>query len=188
MSEPYSFISPLFPWSHNVEKLKKPIGIPVKFGNVNVGENTCRLPFSIQRTKLSNDEALDLLVCRQLTGTITTADPSQLGTNPQKMLFDKATARIEGVFNTGNLSVGRKKFGSGATFPLSEIDESKISKFANRTGIVWIDATAPIEDKEKKPVKVTVPEEKPAKAEKAAKPAKKLAVSKTPKPRSRKKK
>lgn len=171
-----------------MEKLKKPVGIPVKFGNLSVGENTCRLPFSIQRNKLSDTDAIELLVCRQLTGTITTADHSLLGPNPQKMLFDKASARIEGVFNTGNLGIGRKKFGSGATFPLSEIDESKISRFANRTGIVWIDAHSPIEEKEKKPVKVTVPEDKPAKAENSAKPAKKLSVSKGPKPRSRKKK
>lgn len=144
-----------------MEKLKKSVAIPVKFGNVNVGEATCRLPFSIERTKLTDEQALTLLVCRQLTGTITTADPSQLGPNPQKFLFDKATAKIEGTFNTGNITVGRKKFGSGCTFPLAEIDESKLSKFANRTGIVWIDSAGD-PDPAPEPVKVTVPPEKPA--------------------------
>lgn len=117
--------------------------IRVKFGNVNIGDETARIGITIPRDKLADEKAINLLVARRLLGTIVVAEGD---VDPrQKNFLQDATASVEGAFDTRALRIGLKEFGSGLTFSLTNIDANELSQFAKKSGFLWIDDAQELE-------------------------------------------
>jgi hypothetical protein len=117
--------------------------IPVEYGNVNIGDQVARISIKIDRKRLSDQKALELLCARRLTGSITVANTD---VDPrQKNFFETATAGIKGSFDTKRVSVGPNDFGTGITVALAEIDVEELGKFAKKKGFLWVDNAEPIE-------------------------------------------
>lgn len=117
--------------------------IPVEYGNVSIGDQVARISMKIDRAKIDDTKALNLLCARRLTGTVTVTNTD---VDPrQKNFFDTATASIEGSFDTKRVSVGPNDFGTGITVALAEIDVMELGKFAKKKGFLWIDNSEPIE-------------------------------------------
>jgi hypothetical protein len=117
--------------------------VPVEYGNVNIGDQVARIMIKIDRKRLSDEKALELLCARRLTGNITVANTDA---DPrQKNFFETATAGIKGSFDTRRVSVGPNNFGTGLTVALAEIDVEELGKFAKKKGWLFIDNAEAIE-------------------------------------------
>lgn len=164
------------------------VAFPVKFGSVSFNAHVCRIPFKIDRAKLKDSQAVELLVHRRITGQIATADISQIDGTVQLKLFEDSDVRIKGTFDTKSLSITNKAFSSGATFTLADVDQQHAERLAGQTGIVMVNESNDL-SLELGDAKADVTVTTEAKAKKSRKPAsKKLAVSKAPKARASRKK
>lgn len=121
--------------------------IAVAFGNVNIGDKTCRLGFTVPRDVLSIGMADDSLCDRRLTGRIVARSTG--GSDQQSLPGVDADTTITGTFDVKGFSVTRKTISAGLTFALASIDVESLAHFAKRSGQVIITEVAdlPTEDK-----------------------------------------
>lgn len=117
--------------------------IRVKFGNVNLGDETARVGITIPRDKLTDEKAIQLLVARRLIGTIVVAEGD---VDPrQKNFLEDAAASVQGAFDTRALRIGLKEFGSGLTFALQDVEIEELAHFSKKSGFLWIDEAQELE-------------------------------------------
>jgi len=111
---------------------------PVAFGGVSIGDKTCRIGISVDRSQLSVDQADDHLCEKRLTGSIISRPQGDLpdqGTLPG-MAFQSV---LRGVFDVKGFSVSADAISFGLTFAIASIDIEKLAHFAKRAGRVVVE-------------------------------------------------
>lgn len=107
--------------------------IDVKYGNVSIGMDTCRLGITIERSKLSISQADKNLCGKRLVGTILArAGGAQSGQESLPMI--EADVTLEAAFDVKSFGVTRRNITAGLTFALASINVETLSHFAGRQG------------------------------------------------------
>jgi hypothetical protein len=114
-----------------------------KFGNLNVGDEVCRIAVRIDRSKLKLADADKLLCSRRITCKLV-FDNGGSGETPQLPgADDKLT--VKGSFDTKSFGVNAKSIAAGLTANIKDIDLEELTKFAKREGRIEISGVVDIE-------------------------------------------
>jgi hypothetical protein len=137
------------------KKSKKPadpvlpdLTIPVAYGDVSIGEETCRIGVSIARQHLELSVA-DTQICgKRLIGCITCRPGNSNPDQPTMAGMEEAEAEIPGAFDVKRISFNNKFINFGLTFSIESIDIAGLAHFAKRSGnLVVTEITAIPDDK-----------------------------------------
>lgn len=109
------------------------LDVDVAFAGVSIGDKTCRLGFTIDRSNMAIDEADEFFSSRRLTGEFILGHYQAEAAAGQKKLFE-AELHLAGTFDVKGFGVSEKSFSTGAVFPISETDLGTLGKFAKRIG------------------------------------------------------
>ena len=124
-------------------KQKAILELTCQYGDVGIGERTCRITARVDRSRLKSSVAERNLCGRRLTvvlhGVPAGDDPEQ-----QRMFEDART--IDGVCDVRSFSVSPKYIGFTMTFSLEDIDLPEFSKYAKRSGRIDVMNVAVIPD------------------------------------------
>lgn len=120
----------------------KKVRIPVHFAGVSIGEDTGAVGITVNHEDIDADDknaavlrAFELLCCRRLGGVLTLGKRGD-GETQGKLYETDIT--ISGTFDTNNLKVTPKSFGSRLSCALAEVSASDLAKFAKRDGYFTI--------------------------------------------------
>src|SRR5438270_13704897 len=96
---------------------KKPalLDLAVSFGNVSIGDKTCRIGAQIPRAELSLTQADKNLCDRRLTGTIL-AKPEGWSADQGALPGMAADVELAGTFDVKGINVSGEHIGIGLTF------------------------------------------------------------------------
>lgn len=110
--------------------------LPVQFGNVSIGEKTCRVGITIDRRNLGLGAADRTLCGKRLAGSIL----ARANGGPDQESLPGADDDIElaGIYDVKAFSVTAKALSCGLTFSLESIDLTKLGHFAKRSGLLKI--------------------------------------------------
>jgi hypothetical protein len=107
--------------------------LDVKYGNVNIGMDTCRLGITIERSKLSISQADRNLCGKRLVGMILArAGEAQAGQDSLPGI--DADVSIDAAFDVKSFGVTRRNISAGLTFALASVNVETLSHFAGRQG------------------------------------------------------
>lgn len=121
--------------------------LDVKYGNVNIGMDTCRLGITIERSKLSISQADKNLCGKRLVGTILArAGEAQSGQESLPMI--EADVTLDAAFDVKSFGVTRRNISAGLTFALASINVETLSHFAGRQGTFSVTNIGEIPDEE----------------------------------------
>jgi hypothetical protein len=122
------------------------VELPVRYGNVSIGEDTVRLGIRISRGNLTPGKADALLCGRRLT--------CQLSCVPRGKDVDEPTLpgvdvgrQVEAVVDVNAVSMTRKNIGAGLTRSLADVDLDSLVHFAKRDGRLTITKVEDLDDK-----------------------------------------
>jgi ribosome modulation factor len=122
--------------------------IPVEFGNISIGELTCRLGVKIVREELELDEADRIFCGRQIQGKVSLAPRGDGDQKRLPSMEDNRPLFIEGMFETKQIGVRPDEYSIGLTFNKKAIDVSELSQFAKKTGTIEVESVSDIPDPE----------------------------------------
>jgi hypothetical protein len=111
--------------------------IPVKYGNVNLGDETGRLGCSASRGNLTVAKADRNLVGKRLKVKIMARAGGAQSDQPS-IPQAEADEHIEAVADVKSIGVGVKNISFGLTFALESVDVETLAHFAKREGIVTV--------------------------------------------------
>lgn len=111
--------------------------LPVAWGNLNVGDTTCRLGVSISRANLTVAEADKHLCEKRLTGRILARANGARADQPSLPGADDDT-ELKGSFDVKGFSATGKAISTGLTFMLSQIEVETLARFARREGMLTV--------------------------------------------------
>ncbi|MGB0888913.1 MAG: hypothetical protein ACPGWS_01395 [Solirubrobacterales bacterium] len=117
------------------------LDLPVKFGNVSIGESTARLTANFERDRIPLDLADDSFCERRLIGRVVLGHADDA---PGQTKLVDSDHVIAGAFDVKGFSVKTKAIGTGFTFVLEEIDVAELAKFANGRGRLIVDEVTEI--------------------------------------------
>jgi hypothetical protein len=129
-------------------KVEAVLEVPVTYGDVSIGAETCRIGITVDRTKLTISSADRNLCGKLLTGTILAragGAQAEQGSLPDM----DADVSLAATFNVKGFGVKRKAITAGLTFAIASIDVEKLSQFAGRQGVFTVDEIADIPAKAK---------------------------------------
>lgn len=114
-------------------KSKALLDLPVSFGGVSIGDETARVGFSVERERLSLENADAHLCGRRVTGWIQLTERNE---HPDQGRLDGfgEPQRLEGTFDIKSIGVSRKSIHGGLTAAISEIKVEELALFAKRQG------------------------------------------------------
>jgi hypothetical protein len=119
----------------------------VDFGNVSVGDKTCRIKVSTGRKAVTLSRA-DKDICeRRLTGTIL-AKPAGWRSDDQALPGMDEDTTIDGSFDVKGVSFTTKALSFGLTFNVNDVDVSRLATFAQRSGRLIVNEVGPLTDGE----------------------------------------
>jgi hypothetical protein len=107
--------------------------LDVKYGNVNIGIDTCRLGITIERAKLTISQADKSLCGKRLVGTIL-ARAGEAQSGQDSIPGIDADVSIEAAFDVKSFGVTRQSISAGLTFALASVNVETLSHFAGRQG------------------------------------------------------
>lgn len=119
----------------------------VTYGNLNVGDVTCRLALSVRRSQIAIATADRILCGKRLTGTILARAAGGAGQESLPGLDDDRT--LSGVFDVKGFGVTKKAVTFGLTFAIESIDVSEIAHFAKREGLLTVEHVEDLPDEPK---------------------------------------
>jgi hypothetical protein len=116
---------------------KKKDEIHVKWGSVNIGEETARVGVTISRANITVGEVDKKLCGKRLSGTIVArANGAQAGQASLPGADDDV--KMKGTWDVKGFSASLKNISMGFTFRLASIDVGDLSRFAKREGVAII--------------------------------------------------
>ncbi len=130
---------------------KKPaddtLTMTVAYGDVSIGEKTCRISVKVDRNTISITKADKTLCDKRLTGAIV-RKPDGEAEDQGRLdgMEDVGIARMAGIFDVKGFSVSAKHIGFGMTFAIKSVDVGQLAKFAKRQGQLVIDSVAQIDN------------------------------------------
>lgn len=123
------------------------VELPVHYGKVSIGEDTVRISFTSSRSNLTPTQADKVLCSRRLTCTVYCAPKGEAPDQPS-LTGESLGREFEGVADTKDVRLGRKKIGSGLTFVLRDVDIDSLIRFAGRDGKLTIKKVEALDDDE----------------------------------------
>lgn len=125
---------------------KKAQVIPCAYGNVNVGDRTVAISVSVDRKRLSLDDA-DRLCGKRLTGRLNAVPGND---NPDQGTLDGMDAEetLSGVFDVKRFGFSPKAVTTTLSFLIESIDLPTLCSFAKRAGAVVVEDVADIPEDE----------------------------------------
>lgn len=122
------------------------LDLAVSFGNLNVGDKTCRIGCSVARKDLKLTVADKQLCEKRLAGCLI----SKAG-NPDQPTFDGMNddLEIEGVFDVKGFNVSGEHISFGLTFAIKSIDVAMMAHFAKREGRLMVKSIEEIPEESK---------------------------------------
>lgn len=123
------------------------VELPVRYGNVSIGEDTARLGVRISRGNLTPGKADALLCGRRLTCQLTCVPRGKDADQPTLPGVDVGR-QVEAVVDVKAVSMTRKNIGAGLTFALAEVDLDSLVHFAKRDGRISISKVEDLDDKD----------------------------------------
>ncbi len=129
------------------KRTAKVLDLAVAFGNLSVGDKTCRIGVSVDRSELSVSQADKNLCERRLSGYLVCKPP---GDHPDQETFDgmDGDSEIKGVFDVKSFTVSKDALSLGLTFAVASVNVSALAHFAKRAGRVLIDEVDEIPEKQ----------------------------------------
>lgn len=130
------------------------LDLPVKFGNVSIGETTARLAAKFDREAIDIDTADDAFCERRLIGRVVYG---HVGDAPGQTKLLATDDIIEGAFDIKGFSVSTRQINAGLTFAIGEIDVQQLARFAGGAGRMIVDRLEEIPAPEKGEREESVP-------------------------------
>src|SRR5262245_51049243 len=128
-----------------VKTAKPVLELPCEYGNVGIGDKTCRIGVSVDRAKLKLKTADDNLCCHRLTLKMIGVPP---GDDPeQKRMFDDLQD-MDGIADIKGFGVSQGSISFGLTFSKADVDLKQLGGFAKRSGRLEIFGVEEIPDDE----------------------------------------
>lgn len=115
----------------------------VEFGDVSIGDGTCRLGFVADRKAITLQQADRNLCGRRLVGKIVARATGTADQEGLPGLEDQDTT-ITGVFDVKRIGVTPKTVSAGLTFALASVDAESLTHFAKRSGRLRVSSTEDI--------------------------------------------
>lgn len=120
--------------------------IPVAYGDVGIGETTCRVGVAVARDKLTLAKA-DAQVCgKRLVGRIV-AVPGNA--NPEQTQAFTDEVEVEAAFDVKSVRFNKKSLFFNLTFSIESVKVEDLAHFAKRAGRLVVDAITAIPAKDK---------------------------------------
>lgn len=114
----------------------KALIIPCSFGDVSIGEATCRIGVNVARSALKLTTA-DSQVCgKRLIGAII-AQPGN--DNPDQPQIFSSETKVEAAFDVKRISFNKKFISFGLTFSIESVNIEDLAHFAKRAGRIECD-------------------------------------------------
>ena len=123
---------------------KKRFSESVEFGGLSLGDETARLSVKIHRGWLELEDADAILAGSRCEAKIEIAPDGEQGTLKIGGKSIKEVEPLEAVVDVKRFGVSREDFTTGLTFQVSEIDVSKLARFANKAGKLTLKRTGDI--------------------------------------------
>jgi hypothetical protein len=108
---------------------------PCKFGNLNVGDEVCRIGIKIDRVRLKLNDADKSFCSKRITCKLI-IEPGK-GETPQIAGMEDHL-EVKGVFDTKSFGVSRNSVSAGLTANIASIDMQELVKFAKREGRIEV--------------------------------------------------
>lgn len=125
------------------------LDIPVSYGTVSIGDKTCRVGVTIDRTALEVADADGKMCEKRLSGTIT-AKPADYDHQHTAFPNMNGDTTLSGVFDVKGISLTKKTLSIGLTFARASVDVETLSHFPKRVGRLVVTAAQDIpEDAQK---------------------------------------
>ena len=124
----------------------KHLELPVSFGNVSIGEQTCRVGVTVARTALDVAEADEKFCGCRLTGTLRVGQEGDLP--GQKTLPGMPDPELRGTFDIKGFSAALKTISFGLTFALNGTDLGVLAGLAKREGTLTVEGVERLTDEE----------------------------------------
>lgn len=125
------------------------LDLPVHYGDVSIGEDTCRVGISAERKNLSLHKADNSLCGRRLWGKIVAR--SSGGPDQDSLPGIDNDSEVTAVFDVKGFSVSKKFVRFGLTFALESVDVRTLSQFAKRFGRLVVTDTQDLPETSKAP-------------------------------------
>jgi hypothetical protein len=109
------------------------MALDVKYGNVNIGMDTCRLGITVERAKLTITQADRNLCGKRLVGTIL-ARAGDAQSSQDSLPGIDADVTLSAAFDVKSFGVTRKNISAGLTFAIASVNVETLSHFAGRQG------------------------------------------------------
>lgn len=123
------------------------IDIPVQYGDLSVGETTCRIGINVARDKLSVSKADSLICGKRLSGRIT-AVPGNGNPDQGQLITDENV--VVAAFDVKKIGFNKKTIGFGLTFAIESVDTDALFHFSKRAGRLIVDSAEALPSKDKR--------------------------------------
>jgi hypothetical protein len=108
------------------------LNIPVDFGGVSIGNQTCRLGLKISRSVIAIDKADEAFCGHRLQGYVVLSGKDD-GSGQQTVVNDLHHT-VRGAFDVKRIGVDSENISTGLTFSLRDVDVSELAKFSKGSG------------------------------------------------------
>jgi hypothetical protein len=119
------------------------IDIPVAFGGVSIGDETCRLGVRIMREVCNINSADEVFCGHRLHGKIVLGHSDD--SPGQTRMFDDEYM-LDGTFDVKRISVSPGEISTGLTFNKQEVDVEQLARFAKGSGRLIVETVEAIPD------------------------------------------
>lgn len=134
------------------QKTKKTKGdldrIPCKFGNINVGTETCAIGVTVERDQIDYVALEPVVVGARLEVRLTFDPNGQEDADGQSTLIDTATA-LESVVDCPSLKITPRALGFRLSFNLGSVDVTQLLALAQAHGTISITRLGALEPKKR---------------------------------------
>ena len=110
--------------------------IPLSWGDVSIGESTCRIGCTVQRDKLTLSKADAQLCGKRLVGRIVAVPGSD---NPEQRQLIADETEVAGAFDVKRISFNKKALSFGLTFSIESVRVEDLAHFAKRAGRIVVE-------------------------------------------------
>ena len=112
--------------------------LPVAWGNLSVGDKSCRIGVTVDRSSLKVAEADKHLCEKRLTGQLQVKAPDE---HPDQQHLDgmENGREVAGSFDIKGFSVSKDAITFGLTFAIASVNVESLAHFAKRAGTLLVD-------------------------------------------------
>lgn len=132
------------------EPTEAELTIPVSFGDVSIGETTCRIAVTVARKDLTLTKADSQVCAKRLVGSIVCVPGNNNPDQPPLGGMDAETS-VPGAFDVKRISFNKKTIAFGLTFSIESVNIEDLAHFAKRSGKILVTEIIDIPKEEKSP-------------------------------------